>query len=197
MLNQLSVFVENKAGRLASVMKILNDNNIDIRAMTIADTTDFGIVRMIIKNYEDALKILKDNDCTVNATKVVAFSVPDQPGGMYSVIDAFESAGINIEYCYSLVTNKEGRASVAVRVDNNDKAVEVLNAKGISLISEDDLGLDVFLKVSMIYALYRAYGAHRHEYRRLYLSVVRGDHTAAGRRLRVIMRLYELHPNSF
>ena len=121
-------------------MKILNDNNIDIRAMTIADTTDFGIVRMIIKNYEDALKILKDNDCTVNATKVVAFSVPDSPGGMYSVIDAFESAGINIEYCYSLVTNQQGSASVAVRVDNNDKAIEVLNSKGIKLIDEADIG---------------------------------------------------------
>lgn len=140
MLNQISVFVENKAGRLASVMKILNDNNIDIRAMTIADTTDFGIVRMIIKNHEEALRILKENDCTVNSAKVVAFSVPDSPGGMYSVIDAFERSGINIEYCYSLVTNQQGRASVAVRVDNNDKAIEVLNEKGINIITENDIG---------------------------------------------------------
>ena len=139
MLNQISVFVENKTGRLASVMKILTDNNIDIRAMTIADTTDFGIVRFVVKDHEKALKILKENDCTANATKVVAFSVPDQPGGMYSVIDAFENAGINIEYCYSLVTNKEGRASVAVRVDSNEKAIEVLNTKGIALITVDDI----------------------------------------------------------
>ncbi len=139
MLNQISVFVENKTGRLASVMKILNDNNIDIRAMTIADTTDFGIVRFVVKDYKQALKILKDNDCTANSTKVIAFSVPDVPGGMYGVIDAFESAGINIEYCYSLVTNKEGRASVAVRVDNNDKAVEVLSSKGIAQITVDDI----------------------------------------------------------
>ena len=121
-------------------MKILTDNNIDIRAMTIADTTDFGIVRFVVKNYEEALKILKDNDCTANVSQVVAFSVPDAPGGMYSVIDAFESAGINIEYCYSLVTNKEGRASVAVRVDDNDKAAKVLEEKGIPQISEEDLG---------------------------------------------------------
>lgn len=139
MLNQISVFVENKTGRLASVMKILTDNGIDIRAMTIADTTDFGIVRFVVKNSEQALKILKDNDCTANMTEVVAFSVPDCPGGMYSVIDAFESAGINIEYCYSLVTNRQGRASVAVRVDNNEKAVEVLNSKSIALISVDDI----------------------------------------------------------
>ena len=140
MLNQISVFVENKTGRLASVMKVLTDNNTDIRAMTIADTTDFGIVRLVVKDAESALKLLKENGCTANLTQVVAFSVPDQPGGMYSVIDAFESAGINIEYCYSLVTNKEGRASVAVRVDDNAKAIEVLEAKGIPQISAEDLG---------------------------------------------------------
>lgn len=140
MLNQISVFVENKTGRLASVMKVLTDNNTDIRAMTIADTTDFGIVRLVVKDAESALKLLKENGFTANLTQVAAFSVPDQPGGMYSVIDAFESAGINIEYCYSLVTNKEGRASVAVRVDDNAKAIEVLEAKGIPQISAEDLG---------------------------------------------------------
>ena len=140
MLNQISVFVENKTGRLASVMKVLTDNAIDIRAMTIADTTDFGIVRLVVKDADGALKLLKENGFTANVTQVAAFSVPDQPGGMYSVIDAFESAGINIEYCYSLVTNKEGRASVAVRVDDNAKAIEVLNAKGIPQITADDLG---------------------------------------------------------
>ncbi len=139
MLNQISVFVENKTGRLASVMKILTDNNIDIRALTIADTTDYGIVRLVVKDYETALKILKDNDCTATVTKVLAFSVPDTPGGMYSVIDAFENAGINIEYCYSLVTYKEGSASVIVRVADNDKAAEVLSARGIKLISEEDI----------------------------------------------------------
>ena len=139
MLNQISVFVENKAGRLASVMKILKDNSIDIRALTIADTTDFGIVRLVVKDAENALKILKDNGCSATITKVVAFSVPDQPGGMYSVIDAFEEAGINIEYCYSLVTSKEGSASAIVRVADDAKAVEVLNKKGISLISEEEI----------------------------------------------------------
>ncbi len=139
MLNQISVFVENKTGRLASVMKILSDNNIDIRALTIADTTDFGIVRLVVKDSENALKILKENDCTATVTKVIAFSVPDKPGGMYSVIDAFENAGINIEYCYSLVTYKEGSASVIVRVADNEKAAELLNSMNIKLISSEDL----------------------------------------------------------
>lgn len=139
MLNQISVFVENKTGRLASVMKVLTDNSIDIRAMTIADTTDFGIIRLVVKDADNALKLLKADGYTANITQVAAFSVPDQPGGMYSVIDAFESEGINIEYCYSLVTNKEGRASVAVRVDDNAKAEQVLTAKGIKLISAEEL----------------------------------------------------------
>ncbi len=120
-------------------MEILNNNNIDIRAMTIADTTDFGIIRIIVKDSDAALSILRDNGCTATKTKVIAFSVPDEPGGMYSAIDAFESAGINVEYCYSLVTNKEGRASVAVRVDDNDKATEVLNTKGIKLLDIGDI----------------------------------------------------------
>ncbi len=139
MLEQISVFIENKKGRLASVMGILKDNNIDIRAMTIADTTDFGIIRIVVKDADGALAILRESGCTATKTKVIAFSVPDQPGGMHSVIDAFESAGINIEYCYSLVTNKEGRASVAIRVDDNDKATEVLTEKGIGLITADDI----------------------------------------------------------
>ena len=139
MLNQISVFVENKTGRLASVMKILTDNNIDIRALTIADTTDFGIIRLVVKDSESALTILKDNGCSANITQVVAFNVPDSPGGMYSVIDAFESAGINIEYCYSLVTYKEGNASVIVRVADNNKAEELLLSKGIKLITADEL----------------------------------------------------------
>lgn len=139
MLEQISVFIENKTGRLASVMGILKDSKIDIRAMTIADTTDFGIIRIVVKDAASALAILKENGCTANITKVIAFSVPDEPGGMYSVIDAFENAGINIEYCYSLVTNKAGRASVAVRVDNNDKAAEVLTAKGIKLLTVEDI----------------------------------------------------------
>ncbi len=139
MLNQISVFIENKAGRLASVMKVLNDSKIDIRALTIADTTDYGIIRLVVKDSDSALKILRDNDCTATVTKVIAFSVPDTPGGMYSVIDAFENAGINIEYCYSLVTYKEGSASVIVRVADNNKAAELLSSKGIKLITADEL----------------------------------------------------------
>ena len=138
-VKQISVFIENKKGKLAEATRFIADHNINLRALSIADTTDFGIVRFVVRNAEDALKLLKENGCTATKTKVIAFSVPDAPGGMYSAIDAFESAGINVEYCYSLVTNKEGRASVAVRVDDNEKATEVLTAKGIKLLEIDDI----------------------------------------------------------
>lgn len=139
MLKQISVFVENKTGRLASVMKILGDNKIDVRALTIADTTDFGIVRLVVKDAEGTLKILKENGCTATVTKLAAFTVPDSAGGLYSVIEAFDTAGINVEYCYSLMTNKQGEADIVVRVEDYDKAAELLTSKGIRLISEDDI----------------------------------------------------------
>lgn len=139
MLEQISVFIENKTGRLAYVMEILNNNKVDIRAMTIADTTDFGIIRIIVKNAAAALGILKENGCTATITKVVGFTVPDYSGALYDVINAFEVAGINIEYCYSLMCRKEGQADIVVRVDNNDKAVEILSAKNIQLLSAENI----------------------------------------------------------
>ncbi len=139
MLEQISVFIENKTGRLAYVMEILNNNKVDVRAITIADTTDFGIIRIIVKDAAGTLAILKENGCTATITKVVGFTVPDNSGALYEVIDAFEEAGINVEYCYSLMCRKEGQADIAVRVDNNDKAVEVLSAKSIKLLSAEDI----------------------------------------------------------
>lgn len=139
MLEQISIFIENKTGRLASVMEILNNNNIDIRAITIADTTDFGIIRIVVKDAAATLAILKDSGCTATVTKVIGFTIPDYSGSLYDVIDAFEEAGINVEYCYSLMCKREGQADIVVRVDNNDKAVEVLTSKNIKLLSSEDI----------------------------------------------------------
>lgn len=139
MLRQISVFIENKTGRLASVMEILNNNKIDIRAMTIADSTDFGIIRIVVKDAEGTLAILRENGCTATSTKVIGFTIPDYSGALYDVIGAFEEAGINVEYCYSLMCKREGQADIVVRVDNNDKAIEVLTAKNIKLLSPDDI----------------------------------------------------------
>ena len=139
MLEQISVFIENKTGRLASVMGILKENNIDLRAITIADTTDFGIIRIVVKDAAGALSILKENGCTATKTKVLGFTVPDYSGALFDVIAAFEEAGINVEYCYSLMCKREGQADIVVRVDNNDKATEVLTSKGIKLLEANDI----------------------------------------------------------
>lgn len=139
MLEQISVFIENKKGRLASVMEILNNNKIDIRALTIADTTDFGIIRFVVKDANTALSILKENGCTATVTKVIGFTIPDYSGSLYEVIGAFEEAGINVEYCYSLMCKREGQADIVVRVDDKEKAVEVLESKNIKLLSSEDI----------------------------------------------------------
>ncbi len=139
MLEQISVFIENKTGRLAYVMGILKENSIDIRALTIADTTDFGIIRIVVKDAAAALSILKESGCTATKTKVIGFTIPDYSGALFDVIAAFEDAGINVEYCYSLMCKREGQADIVVRVDNNDKAVEVLTTKNIKLLSPEDI----------------------------------------------------------
>ena len=139
MLEQISVFIENKKGRLASVMEILNNNKIDIRALTIADTTDFGIIRIVVKDAKTTLSILKENDCAATVTKVIGFTISDASGSLYEVIGAFEEAGINVEYCYSLMCKRAGEADIVVRVDDKDKAVEVLEKMNIKLLSVDDI----------------------------------------------------------
>lgn len=139
MLEQISVFIENKTGRLASVMEILKNNEIDIRALTIADTTDFGIIRIVVKDAAETLSILKAQGCTATVTKVIGFTIPDYSGALYDVIDAFEEAGINVEYCYSLMCKRPGQADIVVRVDNNEKAIDVLSAKKINLLSAEDI----------------------------------------------------------
>ncbi len=139
MLKQISIFIENKTGRLAYVMEILKNNEVDIRALTIADSTDFGIIRIVVKDSDKTLAILKENDCTATVTKVIGFTIPDYAGSMFDVIDAFEEAGINVEYCYSLMCKRPGEADIVVRVDDNDKAVKLLEDKNIKLLNPEDI----------------------------------------------------------
>ena len=139
MLEQISVFIENKTGRLASVMEILKNNKVDIRALTIADTTDFGIIRIVVKDAKETLSVLKAQGCTATVTKVIGFTIPDYSGALYDVIDAFEEADINVEYCYSLMCKRQGQADIVVRVDNNEKAINVLTAKKITLLNAEDI----------------------------------------------------------
>lgn len=134
MLDQISIFLENKPGRLAAVMKTLNDAGTDLRAFTIADTTDFGIVRIIAADTEKALKALKDNDFTATANKVLGVTIPDHPGELNKVIEILQETNVNIEYSYSFMGSRPNEADIAIRAQNNEAAEQVLKTKGIKLL---------------------------------------------------------------
>lgn len=134
MLDQISIFLENKPGRLAAVMKVLKDAGTDLRAFTIADTTDFGIVRIIAADTEKALKALKENDFTATSNKILGVTIPDHPGELNKVIEVLQATNVNIEYSYSFMGSRPDEADIAIRTQNNEAAEQVLRAKGIKLL---------------------------------------------------------------
>jgi hypothetical protein len=129
LIKQLSVFVENKKGRLSAITDILRKNNIDIRALSVADTKDFGILRLIVNDYQKAYDALKLEDCLVSLTNVIAVSITDKPGGLADAMNLLTDADISVEYMYAFISKSAGEASVIFRVENNEKAVEVLSGK--------------------------------------------------------------------
>ncbi|HEX3030716.1 MAG TPA: ACT domain-containing protein [Bacillota bacterium] len=133
-VKQISLFLENKSGRLLKVMQTLSEKNINIRALSIADTTDFGILRLIVNEPDLATKILKEQGFTVSATDVIAVEVDDEPGGLARALGALEDSGINIEYVYAFVEKSTDKALVVFRVEDIDRAIEVLNSKGINTL---------------------------------------------------------------
>ncbi|MBR2876450.1 MAG: ACT domain-containing protein [Clostridia bacterium] len=138
-IKQISVFLENRHGALSEVTTILKNENIDIRALSIADTTDYGILRMIVSDTEKAKNAIKGAGITVHATEVLGIKVPDVPGGFSKVVDALGSKKIDIEYTYAFLTPKEKEACVIVRVDDNEEAIEALKSVGIDILKETEL----------------------------------------------------------
>lgn len=139
LIQQISAFVENKKGRLSEITKALSQAGIDIRALSIADTTDFGILRLIVDKPGEAVEALKNVGMTVSITNVLAIAIPDAPGGFYSAIKVLSDADISVEYAYAFVTPKEGAAYVIIRVEDNERAVGVLQASGIRLLSQEEI----------------------------------------------------------
>jgi hypothetical protein len=138
LIKQLSVFVENKKGRLSAITDILRKNNIDIRALSVADTKDFGILRLIVDDYQKAYDALKSEECLVSLTNVIAVSITDKPGGLADAMDILTEAGISVEYMYAFISKSAGAASVIFRVEDNDKATEVLSGK-FKLLSQSEV----------------------------------------------------------
>jgi len=125
-VEQISIFIENKSGRLAKVTRILGDANINIRVLSLADTSDFGILRLIVDDVEKAKSVLKENGFTVNKTEVVAVEVPDRPGGLSNILQSLDNNQINVEYMYAFVERYGGNAVIIFRFDDTDKAIKTL-----------------------------------------------------------------------
>jgi len=133
-VEQISVFLENKAGRLAEVTQTLAVNNINLRALSLADTTDFGILRLIVDDSEKAKTVLKDKGFTVGKTNVVAVEVEDKPGGLNYILETLGNNGINVEYMYAFVMPGTTNATLIFRFDKTDQAVEILSENNIPII---------------------------------------------------------------
>lgn len=138
-VTQISVFLQNTAGRLAGVTKTLGEAGVNIRALSIADTSDFGILRLIVDKSEEALKVLKERGYAVSKTEVIAVRVPDQPGELSSILSLLEGTGINIEYLYAFVGRSGGDAVVVFRVEEPQRARVLLSENNIEFLDEDQI----------------------------------------------------------
>jgi hypothetical protein len=140
-IDQISVFVENQPGRLAEVTEILGGAGIDLRAMSLADTADFGVLRLIVSDAQRALTVLRSARYVVSVTKMLALSIEDTPGSLARVLRTLADAGINIEYLYAFITRKQGNAFVALRVEDDIRAAEILAGSGVKVISSQEVGV--------------------------------------------------------
>lgn len=133
-IKQISVFLENKKGRLYEALKALADAGVNIRALSIADTSDFGILRMIVNNPEGAKKALEDAGFTTKISSVIAVAVKDRPGGLAEVLKILYDGDINVEYVYAFVEKSGEEALVVLRTNNLDKTIDLLRSAGIKLL---------------------------------------------------------------
>ncbi|MCX8085179.1 MAG: ACT domain-containing protein [Calditerrivibrio sp.] len=133
-ITQISVFIENKSGRLYEICDLLGKNDLNIRALSLADTSDFGILRLIINDPEKAYTLLKQNGFTVGKTEVIAVEVPDVPGGLASVLKILKDNDVNVEYMYAFVEKSTDFAVMIFRFDEVEKALETLESAGIKTL---------------------------------------------------------------
>ncbi|MCI8601136.1 MAG: acetolactate synthase [Oscillospiraceae bacterium] len=138
-VKQISVFVENKAGKLSELTNILRQRDIDMRALSIAETQDFGIVRIIVDDAYNTACILREAGYVLSITPVLAAAIPDEPGGLNRILDLLGEAGINLEYTYAFIARKEGLAYMIMRVADNDKAGAALQKAGVRLICQHEI----------------------------------------------------------
>jgi hypothetical protein len=138
-IKQLSIFVENKAGRLAEITAVLAEANVDIRAISIADTSDFGILRLIVDHPDEAVEALKKAGMTVSLTSVIAIGIHDRPGEFAKAMRVLADEHIAIEYMYAFISRDKGKAFVILRVDDDQRAISVLQDSGITILTAEEI----------------------------------------------------------
>jgi hypothetical protein len=138
-VKQISVFLENRKGRLIAVTSCLTENEVNIRAHSVADTSDFGILRLIVDHPDRACRVLKEAGFTVRETEVLALEVADVPGGINAGLTVLEHSGINVDYMYGFYGVENGRALNILQVDNMEEAVRVLQQAGLQLLDGNEV----------------------------------------------------------
>lgn len=138
-INQLSIFVENKAGTVAEITKSIAKAGVSIRALSVADTQEFGILRLIVSDVAKAKEALSESECVVSVTKVIGVEIPDVAGGLSKVLELMSENNINVEYLYAFITISGKHAYVVLRVEDNEKAAKILTEKGVKLVSQQDI----------------------------------------------------------
>ena len=138
-VKQISVFLENRPGTMAELTEVLSRNQVDMRALSLAETSDFGIARIITDDVYNAMQMLKEAGYVCSITKVLAVEIPDRPGELAKVIRYLGDSGINVEYMYAFITRKKDLAYMIFRVEANEKAIQVLTKKNVKLICQDAL----------------------------------------------------------
>lgn len=134
---QVCVFLENKKGRIAEVTGLLAGEGINIRALSLADTPDFGVLRLIVDDRVRCVRVLKLNGFVVQETEVIAIEIDDRPGGLHRIVELLDREGINIEYIYAFMKKKAEQALVVFKIDDAARAAETLGRSGIAILSED------------------------------------------------------------
>ncbi|MBQ2831037.1 amino acid-binding protein [Methanobrevibacter sp.] len=138
-VKQISIFVENKEGRIKKAIDTLAKENINIRALSIADTTKYGILRLIVSDNQKAIEALEKDNFIVKENEVIILSVPDEPNGLNSTLAVFDEKGINLEYLYAFVSSKTDEAIVVMRLENMEKAIDALNESNVKILDENDI----------------------------------------------------------
>lgn len=138
-IKQLSIFVENKPGRMAEVTEAIGNAGVDIRALSIADTSDFGILRLIVNRPEEAVVVLREAGMTIALTDVIAVAIDDRPGSFARVVRLLSDNGYDLEYMYAFVSRTGGSAYVIIRLEQLEQAIELLQKNGVQLISSKEI----------------------------------------------------------